>query len=174
MNKIILLIIGLLFSLDSIAQEITIGTTADVKLPPNAEKIDKQSMIARSGRLYGNSQLQHWSKTDNLYKLDDITLSIWDVHHAKDDTRTLDDIKIQMLGLFENDKSIKVSDATIKKVKNHWFLIIKYQKGEPFYVWFISDPKNFKSLNGLMEFKKEDQGKAEAKLNEILNNSFFR
>ncbi|MBC7399061.1 MAG: hypothetical protein H7289_03885 [Mucilaginibacter sp.] len=171
----ILIIIGsTIFSLSSFAQEEAIGTTAYVKLPRDAERIDKESMLVRSKNLFGNSQLQYWSKTDNLYALGDITLSLWELNHAKDDIRTLAEIKTEMLGLFGRDDSIKVSNVAIDKIRNHTYLIFKYRRGDVYYIRFISDPKKFKSLNGLMEFKKTDQEKAESKLNEILNNVFLR
>lgn len=174
MQKIFILAISLTVAWHSLVQNKPISAVAEVVLPKDAERIDKANLATRAKTFSVKSELQSSKFDSNLYKIDNLSLGLWDVNASEDDHRTLQEIKAQALELFKLDNSIAVDEASIKTYNGNQFLIINYHKGTSNYLKFVTKTVNKKTLNGVIESNISDKGKAKSTLEEMLKKMSFK
>lgn len=173
MKKINMLTIGLMISISSFAQQISFNKLANVSLPKGVQKVDEAQSLSHSKRLFKHTSMGAL-KTKNLYTIGDISIALWDLSNPND-KRSLEDIKNETLGLLKLDKNIIVNSAVIKKINNtNFFIFNDQQNGDVNYYQFISEPRNNKTLNGLIEYKNSDKDKAKAILDDVLKSVKFK
>jgi len=176
MKKLHLIIACILYSLNSIGQQI--GTNDEVMqltLPKGTSKINKEEYNDFMNKRYDKSSGVDFH--DHVFKKNRLLIyySNSSVSSPKF-KRSLESSQRIMVGVFKQySKTIVVDTAKIIVVNNIRFSIIEYHENDVFHIRFTSDyDKNLRFIVGFIEYKKSDQVEAEEYLKELLQSMHFK
>ena len=173
MKKIFSLIAGLLFSLSVLGQPLPTSEVVNAAMPKGSRLLTKEQLISYINNNFKISQVP----TDkvNLYLLDGLIISFWDLSVNPESKRTLQDSQSEVLEYVGRNKENVINYSKIVAFNNIQFLLFEYQKQDEVYLWFKSDyNKNNKDINGVIQFKKPYEAKAQAALQTFLGSVHFK
>lgn|GEM_PF-919689 len=131
-----------------------------------------EAIITKEG--YKHSQVTLDDKR-NLYQIDGLLVSCWDVPISPDDKRSLEQMRIEGRAILNLNKDNIVNFSNIETINNVRFLITEYERGDEVFLRFISEARNNNhNLNGIVQFKKPDEEKAQIVLKELLQGIRFK
>jgi hypothetical protein len=169
MKKLTLILVALLVGQCSFAQEILITESAELKLPGAAQRIGKEEMLARATKLSNHSNLPS-TRLDHIYKIGNMTLVIYEYIGSPKDKTTLEYILERTVGFYKSLETMTLESAAIRKINKQRFIVINYRQEYVKYIRFKSDRKNFRTINGILEYSTADKDEAEATILELLEN----
>jgi len=145
---------------------------ASVKAPANAEKKSKDAIISYEK---ANFKRVAVNGLKNIYKVGGVLIGFEDFEHLVDYNSTLEDHRDRALGEVEEILAAGTNDkADILTLNGTRYLILKRNKGDEYFYYFMSEDKNKKGIKGRIEFKKKDLAHGETVLQDFLKGIKFK
>ena len=172
MKKISFLIIGLFISAFTSAQ-IPSSDVVSAAMPNGAKLLTKEQLQSFTKNNYKRSQIPTDKK--NIYQLDGVLISFWDLSVNPGFERSLQASQSEMLGYLGRNSENTINYSKIIKVNNIQFLLCEYQKQDEVFLWVKSDlNKSNKYISGVVQFKKPDEDNAQRALETFLGSVHFK
>ncbi len=172
MKKISFLVAGLFLSHFAMSQVNGHSDVVNITIPKKAAKLTKEKLVTYTNSNYKRSQVP--IDKENIYQIDGLIVSFWDVPASESNKRDLPVIQSEILGILKRNNENVINYSKIITVNNIQFLVFEYQKGDEVFLRFISELKNHKNLNGIIQFKKPDEDKAQEALKDLLGGMHFK
>lgn len=174
MKKAIILIITIFFSISCFGQQIMLSASARTQLPKGVQKLNKEELKSFANKKFGNDKMAlnvvADINSDNVYTINDVLVSL-NTENAKVKDGHLLQLK---KGLDEMSKKDKSYSSLIKTINNNQVLIINEVWGKVgYYRFYLFDDPSANAVAGLLEYNKDDEGKALNVLNNLLENMKF-
>jgi hypothetical protein len=172
-QKITLLILNLFFGLYAMGQQNPSSEVVSATMPIGTKHLTKAKVLDYVHKNYKRSQISVDRK--NIYQLDGLLISFWDLSINPEFKKSLQDSQSEMLGLLKRNPENVINYYKIITVNNIQFLIYEYQKQDEVFLRFQSEyDKNNKDICGLIQFKTPDEAKAQKALNDLLQTVHFK
>jgi len=149
--------------------------TFNAAAPRGAEKLTKERFRSIVHRDYKRSVISE--NHENIYQLDGLLISYWGLSVKPDYDKSLEASQAEMLEILKISPPKNIVDfSKIIVVNNIKFLVYQYHNEyDEFFLRFQSNfNKDHKNINGLIQFKKPDEEKAHAALQNLLRTIHFR
>lgn len=179
MKKILFIITGILFSLNTFAQRISLNKSISVDIPKGGQKITKEQAIIHARTKFNNNKiiLGHFANTpvgNRLYKIDNvvITLNPFDTTKVKLRKGYALLIKNGVDEMAHGDPTYKSSLETINN--NTVVITNSIYENAGYYYFYCFNANNTREMTGSLVYDKADKDKATAILNHILNSIKFK
>lgn len=174
MKKIVFLIIGMIISFTVKGQQDPESDVVSVKMPSGAKSITKTQLLEFTRSKYKNHVTMVPPEKKNIYLLDGILISFWDIGVNPEFKKSLESTQQEILGMYKRfgDTVLYSKIVTINTAR---FLIYNYHVKDSYAIRFQSDfNKNNKNICGIIQFRKEDEAKAQQALQDFLNTVQFK
>jgi len=147
--------------------------TFSATVPKEAIKLDRGHALSL---VHQNSRPSYTPPgIDNTYQLNGLIISYWGLSVPADYHKTLENTQTEILGYMKLGKPTPVVFSKIIAINNIRFLVYEYQRGDDLNLRFQSDfDRNRNSVNGLIQFKKPDEQKAQKALDDLLHTIHFK
>jgi hypothetical protein len=172
MKKIRLAVAGLLVSIHAFSQ-VASSETFGATVPKEASKLTRKQLVNILHDNYKWPAIQ--PNRENIYQLNGLLISYWGLSVNSDYHKNLEASQKEILGYLKRDELNTINESKIVVVNNIKFLVYEYQRGDEVYLRFQSDfDKNLKNVNGIIQFKKPDEEKAQKTLQDLLQSIHFK
>jgi hypothetical protein len=176
MKKAFFSIIGLLFGLTGICQ-IPKSEVVNATLPQGTKSLTKEQTSTILRNNFKRNEVPTDNKSlniQNYYQMNGLIIAFWDDEVNPPFNRSLEEISSGMTGIFKYNHDT-VNFNRIITLNNVKYLEYEIQKEDEAYLWFQSEVnKNNKSICGVIQFKKQDETKAEKYLDDLLKSVHFK
>ncbi len=166
METLYIIIIAVLSNLYSMAQQNPASQVAEIALPKEANKMNKEQTLAFVQKNF--KHLKILNDYNNTYYIDKVGITVRDQQIPPDDKLTLEMHK-RMTEDFNKRYGGTIVDSKIITVNNIRFFIFEDEVDQERNLIFTSDFKNGKMICCLLKYKKEDEDKAQAIFKKIIN-----
>jgi hypothetical protein len=183
MKKIIFIIIGTLYSLSGMSQQMALSDTVNIKMPNGTEKLSRDQFSDYVNNKFKNSKSalyiipNHNARIDNkhFFKVNNVVvLLVHGKRREKDKDTYLSEQKKYFDNLYNTNKDDVKYSSVIKTINNNNVLITHdVVDNVGCYRFFCNDSTNIRSLYGVLQFDEADEAAATELLNKILNEIKF-
>ncbi len=170
MKKIITLTIGLFFSFYVSAQEVS----TDVFVAATPAGSTKLTGDALSKYLHSNFKITLVpSNYETTYLAGGVIICFWDLKADPAYKKTLEEVQIRMDAFLKKNNTFV--NSGIQTANNIRFLVWEYHNDDEVYIRFMSEyNNNNQSMDGIIQFKKPDEDKAQQALKDLLASMHFK
>ena len=131
MKKITFLIFGLCWSFKAISQQIPSSEVLTASMPPGSKLLTQDQLVKFTRKNFTRTPIPADKK--NIYQLDGIIISFWDIEQDTEYKRSLEEIRSGMLGVLKYAHDT-VNFSKIITINNSQFLVYEYQKEDEVYL----------------------------------------
>lgn len=161
MKKIVFLIMAVIYSLSTIAQQVALNDRVSIELPAGARKITRDEGMTHVGKKFNNDKMALTSirliRAGHLYKVDDIliSLNVFD-KKPKVPVTYLSDLK-KGLDIITKRGDASHYTSNLKKINNNSVLITNDMQGKVGYYSFdYLNADNTQEITGTLHYHKDD------------------
>ncbi len=142
-------------------------------MPKGATKLSREQLTNYVHNNFKQSALP--LEKENLYQLDGLIISFWDLSVNPEFKKSLQASQSEMLAVLKRNSENTINYSKIITVNNIQYLVYQYQKNDEVFLRFQSEfNKNNKNICGLIQFKKPDEDKAQKALQTFLESVHFK
>jgi len=172
MKKIFLLLAGLFCSLYAMGQAPTRDVfTADT--PKGATRLSKEQLLSYMHHNFKTSAVP--DDKEHTYKLDGLLISYWSLSVNPEFKKSLQASESEILAVLKRNPENVIHYSKIVSANKIQFLVYEYQRNDEVLLRFQSEfNKDNKNINGLIQFKKLDEEKAQKALQDFLKSVHFK